>query len=37
VIEADGSERPISHGDPISRTEAERLAQVGEYTFDAEA
>jgi hypothetical protein len=37
VIEADGSERLINDGDPISRTEAERLAQVGEYILDAEA
>jgi hypothetical protein len=37
VIEADGIERPVNDGDPISRTEAERLAQVGEYTLDAEA
>ena len=37
VIEADGTERPINGGDPINRAEAERLARVGEYTFDAEA
>jgi hypothetical protein len=37
VIEADGSERPINDGEPISRTEAERLAAVGGYTLDAEA
>ncbi len=36
VIEADGTERPINGGDPISRAEAERLAAVGEYTLDAE-
>jgi hypothetical protein len=36
VIEADGSERPINSGDPISRAEAERLAEVGGYTLDAE-
>jgi hypothetical protein len=37
VIESDGTERPINDGDPISRSEAERLARVGEYTLDAEA
>lgn len=37
VIEADGTERPINGGDPISRTEAKRLAQVGEHMLDAEA
>lgn len=36
VIEHDGSERPINGGDPISRIEAERLAEVGDYLFDAE-
>jgi hypothetical protein len=36
VIEADGTERIINHGDPITRAEAERLAAVGEYIFDAE-
>ena len=36
VIEADGTERDINDGDPISRTEAERLAEAGEYTLDAE-
>jgi hypothetical protein len=36
IIEADGTERPINDGDPISRSEAERLAEVGEYTLDAE-
>lgn len=36
VIEADGSERPINAGDAISRAEAERLAEVGGYTLDAE-
>lgn len=37
VIEADGTERAINGGDQISRTEAERLAQAGDYTLDAEA
>jgi len=37
VIEADGTERPINGGDPISRAEAIRLAEAGEYTLDAEA
>jgi hypothetical protein len=37
VIEADGTKRPINDGDPISRAEALRLAEAGEYTFDAEA
>jgi len=37
VIERDGTERPINDGDPITRTEAERLAKVGGYTLDAEA
>jgi hypothetical protein len=36
VIEGDGTERPINGGDPISRAEAERLAQVGNHIFDAE-
>ena len=36
VIEADGSERPINGGDPITRTEAERLAEKGDYLLDAE-
>jgi hypothetical protein len=36
VIEADGSERDINDGDPISRAEAERLAETGDYIFDAE-
>jgi hypothetical protein len=36
VIEADGTERDINGGDPITRAEAERLAEVGDYTFDAE-
>lgn len=36
VIEADGTERVINAGDPISRAEAERLAEVGDYTLDAE-
>jgi hypothetical protein len=34
VVMGDGIERPINGGDPISRSEAERLAQVGEYKFD---
>jgi hypothetical protein len=37
VIEEDGTERPINGGDPISRAEAIRLAEAGEYTLDAEA
>ena len=37
VIERDGTERPINGGDPISRAEAERLAQVGEHELDAES
>lgn len=37
VIETDGTERPINGGDPISRTEAARLARVGEHMLDAEA
>ena len=37
VIEADGSEREINGGDTISRAEAEWLADVGEYTLDAES
>ena len=36
VIEADGRERPINCRDPITRTEAERLAEAGGYTLDAE-
>jgi hypothetical protein len=36
VAEADGSERYINNGDPISRAEAVRLAAAGEYTLDAE-
>jgi hypothetical protein len=36
VIEADATERPINGGDPISRAEAERLAQVGKHILDAE-
>jgi hypothetical protein len=36
VIEADGTERPINDGDPISRAEALRLAEAGDYTLDAE-
>jgi hypothetical protein len=32
-----GMERPINDGDPISRAEAERLAEVGEYTLDTKA
>ena len=37
VIEADGRERPINGGDPITRTEAKRLTEAGEYMLDAEA
>jgi hypothetical protein len=36
VVEADGSERYINNGEPISRAEAVRLATAGEYTLDAE-
>jgi hypothetical protein len=36
VIEEDGTERRINGGDPITRAEAERLAKVGDYIFDAE-
>lgn len=36
VVEADGTERPINGGDPISRAEAKRLAWVGEHRLDAE-
>ena len=36
VIEADGTERPINGGDPISRVEAGRLAEAGDYLLDAE-
>lgn len=36
VIEADGTRREINNGEVITRTEAERLATVGEYTLDAE-
>jgi hypothetical protein len=36
VIEADGTERLINDGDPISHAEAERLAEAGEYTLDTE-
>jgi hypothetical protein len=36
VIEQDGTNRPINGGDPITRTEAKRLAQVGEHMLDAE-
>lgn len=36
VIEADGTEREINNGDPISRDEAGRLAEVGGYELDAE-
>ena len=37
VIESDGTERPINGGDPISRAEALRLAEAGEYTLRTEA
>ncbi len=37
VIEANGTKRPINNGDPISRAEAIRLAEAGDYTLDAEA
>lgn len=37
VIEADGTERPLNGGVPISRPEAEQLARVGGYMLDAEA
>ncbi|HEY2741023.1 MAG TPA: hypothetical protein VGI69_02445 [Gaiellaceae bacterium] len=37
VIEEDGTMRQINDGDPISRAEALRLADAGEYTVDAEA
>ncbi len=37
VIEPNGTERPINGGDPISRAEALRLAEAGDYTLDAEA
>jgi hypothetical protein len=36
VVEADGTERYINNGEPITRAEAERLAAAGEYTLDAE-
>ena len=36
VIEADGTRRQITEGNLITRSEAERLATAGEYTFDAE-
>lgn len=36
VIEPDGMERPVNGGDPISRSEAERLARAGEHMLDAE-
>ena len=35
VIEADGAERYINNGEPISRAEAVRLATAGDYTLDA--
>jgi hypothetical protein len=37
VIEEDGTKRPLNGGDPISRAEAIRLAEAGEYTLDADA
>jgi hypothetical protein len=36
VVEADGTERYINNGEPITRAEAVRLAAAGEYTLDAE-
>jgi hypothetical protein len=36
VIQPDGTERPSNGGDPISRAEAERLAQAGGHILDAE-
>jgi len=36
MIEPDGTERPINGGDPISRSEAERVAWVGKHILDAE-
>jgi hypothetical protein len=36
VIERDGTNRPINGGDPITRAEAKRLAQVGEHMLEAE-
>jgi hypothetical protein len=37
VVETNGIERPINDGDPISRVEAERLAEAGDYMLDLEA
>ena len=37
VIEPNGAERLLNGGDPISRAEAERLAQEGGHILDAEA
>ena len=37
VVEADGTDRYINDGEPITRAEAVRLAAAGEYTLDAEA
>jgi hypothetical protein len=34
VFEPDGTKRLINGGDPISRTEAERLAAAGNNSFD---
>ena len=36
VVEADGTERYINNGEPITRAEVVRLATVGEYSLDAE-
>jgi hypothetical protein len=36
VIEADGTGRQINDGDPISLAEAERLAEVGDYSLDTD-
>jgi hypothetical protein len=37
VVQADATERTINGGDWITRAEAERLAEVGKHTLDAEA
>jgi hypothetical protein len=34
VVEADGSERYIDNGEPITRSEAVRLVTAGDYTLD---
>lgn len=36
VVERNGTKRHINDGDPISRAEARRLAQVGGHMLDAE-